>query len=115
MANDKTIDESTRTYEKLDKGTIDVIVGERFKIVGHTPVHITAELSFPEDAFNMTQRKGRVSKKLIGGRAPVFYTLEALIPGTYEIECQHFEPPGEEKPGQVMSADLYHVKVSPKD
>jgi len=101
------------SYEKIDKGTIEAIVGEKFTIMGRTPIHMVGELSFPQDAFNLIDKAKRPAR-MIGAKDPVVYTLEPLKPGTYDIEYQRIEPKFGENPEQVSYADIYHVIVSPK-
>lgn len=104
-------------YERIDKGTIDTKVGERFTIKGAAATHIDTILSFPEGAFRkVSERKGKLSHNKMGARPKTIYCLEALKSGTYEIEYQRLNPPlAEKNPGQVCEADVYKVNVAPED
>jgi hypothetical protein len=101
-------------YDINDKGTIDVIVGEKFKIKASTPVHLDAKLVFSEEEFEKVGERQKHTQK-IGVRYPVEYTFKALKPGTYDIEYQHFDLFFGEGPRIPLSVDKYHIVVSPEE
>ena len=97
-------------YKRIDKGTIEAKVGERFSIECNSAAHIEGRLSYPEVAIELVGKRTKPMKNF-GPRAPIVYSFKGLTPGSYEIEYQRLQPPFYENPGQVTDADVYKVNI----
>jgi len=109
-------------YKRSDKGSIDTKVGDTFEIEGGSVLPIIGKLSFSPSAFNLLEWKDNIPKAF-GGRPTTTYTFEALLPGTYEIEYQRFDPRHEANTvtttrynlTKVDNAEVYRVTVVPRE
>ena len=99
--------------ERVQKRTIETIVGKTFKIEETTPIQYGGRWDNLEGAFEIVDERKR-ELKTFGPRFPTIYTIKALKPGEYTIEYQRLSPVFSEHPNEVVGANVYKVIVKPK-
>jgi len=104
-------------YEREKIETIDKKVGDTFKIKGYDVSYFEGNLHLPENAFVLRRKRKKSMSQDMGAARVTGFTIEALLPGTYEIEYQHYNPmdPANRTTAgltKICSADVYIINVS---